>query len=217
MRLPEAIFSMIDCSLYYSDYKNITYIPMMLSTIGACLETFLLWGYSRQLWSLIAFALLYGSTAGGFSTLRPRFAAAIVNDETDTEQNLLVFGVLTAMRGVAIVSSGFISSSMLDGNAKTTSDFGVGKWSQLILYVGFMMLAASLGACGAFIRTNEAIVHEIYDPTDSLASETGAHAKSPRCGVGLIISMYEEHRSEETAETPRNMPAKVPKLIITKA
>lgn len=188
---------------------------MVLSTIGACLETFLIWGYSHQLWSLIAFALLYGSTAGGFSTLRVRFAAAIVNDETDTEQNLLVFGVLTAMRGVAIVASGFISSSMLDGNAKITSDFGAGKWSKLILYVGFMMLATSLGACGAFIRTNKATVHEIYDPADKLGNETDSHAKSPRCGVGLVISMYEEHRSEEMAETPQDISAKIPKLTVT--
>ena len=208
---------MIDCSSYHSDYKNITYTPMVLSTIGACLETFLIWGYSHQLWSLIAFALLYGSTAGGFSTLRLRFAAAIVNDETDTEQSLLVFGVLTAMRGVAIVASGFISSSMLGGNAKITSDFGVGKWSQLILYVGFMMLAASLGACGAFIRTNGTVVHEVYDPTDKLASETDSHIKSPRCGVGLVISMYEEHRSEETLEIHQCIPAEIPKLAITES
>ncbi len=190
---------------------------MVLSTIGACLETLLIWGYSRQLWSLIAFALLYGSTAGGFSTLRPRFAAAIVNDETDTEQNLLVFGVLTAMRGVAIVASGFISSSMLDGNAKITSDFGAGKWSQLILYVGLMMLAAGLGACGALIGTHKAIVHDIYDPADKLANETDSHAKSPRCGVGLVISMYEEHQSEKMAETPQDISAKIPKLTMTQS
>ena len=99
---------------------------MVLSTLGACLETFLIWGYSRQLWSLIAFVLLYGSTAGGFSTLRVRFAAAIANDDTDTEQNLLVFAVLTAMRGVAIVVSGFIWSSLLAGYAKLPSDVGGG-------------------------------------------------------------------------------------------
>ena len=188
---------------------------MVLSTIGACLETFLIWGYSRQLWSLIAFVLLYGSTAGGFSTLRIRFAAAIVNDDTDTEQELLVFGVLTAMRGVAIVVSGFIWSSMLEGNAKITSDYGAGKWSKLILYVGFMMLGASLGACGALIRTHKAIVHEVS--LDSLAEETSVHTENPRYGVGLIISMYDEHRIEETAETPKDETARMPKLIITKA
>ena len=206
---------MSDCSSYHSDYKNITYSPMVLSTIGACLETFLIWGYSRQLWSLITFVLLYGSTAGGFSTLRVRFAIAIVNDDTDTEQDLLVFAVLTAMRGVAIVVSGFIWASMLDGKAKITSDYGAGKWSKLILYVGFMMLAASLGGCGALIRTHKAIVHEVS--LDSLADETSAHTENPRYGVGLIISMYEEHRSEETAETPQGVSAKIPKLIITKA
>ena len=211
---------MADCSPYHSDSKNITYTPMVLSTIGACIETLLIWGYSRQVWSLIAFALLYGSTAGGFSTLRPRFAAAIANDEKDTEQNLLVFGVLTAMRGVAIVCSGFISSSILNENAKITSTFGVGKWSRLILYVGIMMLAASLGACGAFIRTHKATVDGIDEPADKLASETGAYTvttRSPRCGVGLVISMYEEHRSEEMVETPKDITAKVPKLTTIKA
>ena len=208
---------MIDCSSYQRDYKNITYTPMVLSTIGACLETLFIWGYSRQLWSLITFALLYGSTAGGFSTLRVRFAAAIANDDTDTEQNLLVYAVLTAMRGVAIVVSGFIWSSMLDGNAKITSDFGAGKWSQLIRYVGFMMLAAGLGACGALRGTRKGIMHEVYERAGSLADETDSHTRSSRCGVGLVISIYEEHRSEERLEIPQDVPAKIPKLIIKKS
>ncbi len=109
---------------------------------------------------------------------------------------------------------------MLDGFAKITSNSVVGECSRLILYVGIMMLTASLGACGAFIRTHKAIVDEIDDPADKLASEPGAHTvttKSPRCGVGLVLSMYEEHRSEEMTETPKDIIAKVPKLTITKA
>ena len=85
---------------------------MLLSTIGAGLQTLLMWGYSQKLWSLAIFVLLYGGTAGGFSILRPRFAAAIVNNSSDKEQSILVFAVLTAMRGIAIVCSRFVSPGL---------------------------------------------------------------------------------------------------------
>ena len=64
-------------------------------------------------------------------------------------------------------------------------------------------LGARLGAGGALIRTHKAVVHEVS--LESLANETSGHTENARYGVGLIISMYDEHRSEE-----------MPKLIITK-
>ena len=47
-----------------------------------------------------------------------------------------------------MISSGLISSPMLDGNATIISNVEVGKCSRSILIVGVMMLAASLGGVG---------------------------------------------------------------------
>lgn len=135
-----------------SDYKELTFTPLLFSTVCASLETFMLWGYSNKFWSLIVFVLLYGATAGGFGVLRLRFSAAIVSDESDRAQGLLVLSLLTAIRGVAVVTSGYVASGLLNESAKLTDGFGVGKWSKVILFVGSMMLVASLGIVGGLFQ-----------------------------------------------------------------
>lgn len=175
----------------------------MLSTIGAGLQTLLLWGYSQHLWSLAIFVLLYGGTAGGFSILRPRFAAAIVNNWSDKEQSILVFAVLTAMRGVAIVCSGFVSPGLVDEDARATSGFGAGKWSHIILFVGVMLLISSFGALGAFIKASKTADVQTTKTAETIESGSSveiANEKGPRSGVGLVISMYEEDLSGKVIE-----------------
>jgi MFS family permease len=125
---------------------------MLAGTIGAAVEVLVIWSYARDLWSLVIFAILYGATSGGYAVLRPRFADAIVGDETDKEQNLLVFGVLTALRGAAIIASGFIAEIQLDEAAEITSGYGGGKWRGVILYTGIVMLCSSLGGLDWFAR-----------------------------------------------------------------
>ena len=96
---------------------------MLISTIGANLEIFLIWGSGREFWSLSMFALAFGSTAGEFAGLRPRFAAEIVGDQDEQDnQSLLVFATLTASRGAAVR-----------------------------VYTDTVMLAASFGAVGIFV------------------------------------------------------------------
>lgn len=125
---------------------------MLISTIGASLEALLIWGFARNLWSLVLFSLAFGSTAGGFAVLRPRFAAAIVGDEGEQDrQSLLIFAVLTASRGAAIVGSGFIMTDLV-GQGQETRGYGGGRqWRDLIIYTGVVMLVASLGAVGMFV------------------------------------------------------------------
>jgi MFS family permease len=125
---------------------------MLVGTVGAAVEVLVIWSYARDLWSLVIFAILYGATSGGYAVLRPRFADAIVGDETDKEQNLLVFGVLTALRGAAIIASGFIAEIQLDEATEITRGYGGGKWRDVILYTGIVMLCSSLGGLGWFAR-----------------------------------------------------------------
>ncbi|KAH0230820.1 hypothetical protein KCV06_g6228, partial [Aureobasidium melanogenum] len=99
---------------WLADWRKSYYIPMLISTIGASLEALLIWGFARSLWSLSIFALAFGSTAGGFAVLRPRFASEIVGDQDEQDnQSLLVFAILTASRGSAIIGSGFIMKTFV--------------------------------------------------------------------------------------------------------
>ena len=125
---------------------------MVFSTFGSGLEALLGWGFSQKVWSIVIFSLLYGGTAGGFAVLRPRFATAIVGNDDNKEQSLLIFGVLTALRGGAIIASGFIAATQLDESVKVIPGYGAGKWLRVIVYTGVTMIVASFGALSVFIK-----------------------------------------------------------------
>lgn len=126
---------------------------MLGGTIGASVEVLAIWGFTRNLWSFVVFAILYGATSGGYAVLRPRFAEAIVANEKDKQQTLLVFGILTALRGAAIIASGFVVATQLNEEAAVTSGYGAGKWRNVILYTGIVMFASSLGGLGWFTKS----------------------------------------------------------------
>lgn len=138
--------------LRHSDWRKSYYIPMLISTVGASLEALLIWGLARNLWSLSIFAMAFGSTAGGFAVLRPRFAAEIVGDQEEQDnQSLLVFAILTASRGSAIVGSGFTMKSLVHEGRPTEGWGGGPAWSHLVIYTGAIMFAASFGALDSFV------------------------------------------------------------------
>jgi len=128
---------------------------MLISTIGAGLEVFLIWGFARNLWPLSLFALAFGSTAGGFAVLRPRFAAEIVGDQDEQDnQSLFVFAILTASRGSAIIGSGLIMKTLVHEGDPTKGWGGGQAWSNLVIYTGTVMFVASLGAVGTVVGPN---------------------------------------------------------------
>jgi hypothetical protein len=83
---------------------------MLISTIGAVLAVLCIWGFAKTMWSLCLFSLVFGGTAGGFAVLRPRVADAIVGNENNNEQSMLIFSTLTALRGSSIIACGFVST-----------------------------------------------------------------------------------------------------------
>ncbi|KAH0365332.1 MFS general substrate transporter, partial [Aureobasidium melanogenum] len=137
---------------WLADWRKSYFVPMLISTIGASLEALLIWGFARSLWLLSLFAIAFGSTAGGFAVLRPRFAAEIVGDQDEQDnQSLLVFAILTASRGSAIIGSGFIMKTFVH-EGKSNKGWGGGKaWSGFVIYTGVIMFAASFGAVGMFV------------------------------------------------------------------
>lgn len=136
----------------HSDWRKSYYIPMLISTIGASLEALLIWSFARSLWSLSIYALAFGSTAGGFAVLRPRFAAEVVGDQDEQDnQSLLVFAILTASRGSAIIGSGFIMKTFVHEGWSNKGWGGGPAWSSLVIYTGVIMFATSFGAVGMFV------------------------------------------------------------------
>lgn len=71
---------------------------------------------------------------------------------------MLIFGIFTAVRGIAIVSSGFVTEALVLEYSSDLNGYGLGtKWRSLILYTGITMTVASLGALGKFVPFSKKI------------------------------------------------------------
>ncbi|KZF24039.1 MFS general substrate transporter [Xylona heveae TC161] len=136
-----------------ADYNGF-YVPMLISTVGSGVETLAIFANAHVYGVLIVYALLYGATAGGFSVLRPRFAAAILgpDESSSKEKALLIFGILTCFRGIAILVSGFVADALIDPKKSVNKTYGSGgKWRPLIIFTAVAMLVASLAALAKFV------------------------------------------------------------------
>lgn len=67
-------------------------------------------------------------------------------------KSMLIFGVFTAVRGTAILASGFITVALVHEDSEDVSGWGNGRrWRDLMIYTGVIMTASSLGALGKFV------------------------------------------------------------------
>lgn len=108
-----------------------------IATVGATLSVFLLWGLATSLPLLCIFSLLYGLTAGGFSST---WAGCIteVKKANDRAEPGLVFGLWAAGRGIGSVVSGPLSEALVSGkpwSGEAALGYGSG-YGLLIIFTG---------------------------------------------------------------------------------
>jgi MFS family permease len=99
------------------DRTHIT-TAILLSTIGALLSVFILWGLASSTGMLVAFAITYGFFAGSFSTTWSGIITEIVTSKPDTQPSL-VFGFLAMGRGIGSICSGPISDVLVHMSASS--------------------------------------------------------------------------------------------------
>jgi len=133
---------------YVSDITDI-HLPLFLSSFLGALCAFFLWGMGNTINMLIAFALIYGLLAGGYTTLYPRFSQAVAPD--DEHMDLTVYGVLLFQRGLGNVVAGPVSSAlvMLD---RPLVGYGLGRYEGVVLYVGVTLVCSSFGVLGKLCK-----------------------------------------------------------------
>lgn len=134
---------------YISDWVNI-YLPLLCSTLGSSIIVILNWGFSKSLASLILFSLLYGSFAGGYSTLYSRFVTSLTKHPAT---GLWVYSIFELQRGVSSIIGGLITAPLVRGPVK--HEYGMGKYRSLILGIGAAFLISSLGGLGWFLDRHE--------------------------------------------------------------
>ncbi|KAL2044944.1 hypothetical protein N7G274_002719 [Stereocaulon virgatum] len=127
-----------------SDKLHVTTVILM-STIGATLSVFLLWGLSASLPLLCIFSIMYGLSAGGFSSTWTG-ATQEIRKRDDNAELGMVFGLLAAGRGIGSVVSGPLSEALLSDQpwrGEATLGYGTG-YGPLIVFTGITAM------CGGF-------------------------------------------------------------------
>lgn len=86
---------------------------ILISTVGSALSVFLFWDTAIFLPLLCVFSLMYGLFADGFTSTYTGVIREVQNQERGTEAGML-FGFLSAGRGVGSVLSGPLSEALLN-------------------------------------------------------------------------------------------------------
>lgn len=117
-------------------------LVILASTLCAALSTFFLWGFSKSLAQLIPFALLYGFSAGGWSSTWSRFGSAVGGENMKLSST--AFSLMGTSRGIGNVLAGPIASALL----KNTDDlhYGARNYGPLIIFTGATLMASAVGS-----------------------------------------------------------------------
>lgn len=123
---------------------------LIISTMGATLATFLLWGLASNLATLYAFCILYGLFASSYVSIWPAMTRDIISsamsaDESPAGENraasydpIMILGVMTAGRGLSNVVSGPLSEALIKNlpwKDEAASAWGSG-YGPLIVFTG---------------------------------------------------------------------------------
>ncbi|KAI4693293.1 uncharacterized protein J4E88_001664 [Alternaria novae-zelandiae] len=114
---------------------------ILISTIGAMISTFLIWGFSTSLPPLLIFCFTYGLFAGSFANTWPGIMRA-VQTSTGQMESSMVFSFLCMGRGIGNIVSGPISEALI--KTGTLGEHGLygTQYGSLVVWTG---VSAALG------------------------------------------------------------------------
>ena len=130
---------------YLSDRKLPLNILTASSTVIAGVAVYSAWGVASSFGVLVAFAIVYGCFAAGYTALWARMGSAISSEPTTA---FAAFGILNLEKGIGNVLAGPIGGALLTG-AVEIGNYGAKKYEVVILFTGSCMLlsAATLALC----------------------------------------------------------------------
>jgi MFS family permease len=118
---------------------------MLVVAVVSMLNIFIFWGLSLNLPMLLVFAVIYGMSAGGFSTMWSGMMKEIQKKFINTNTGIL-FGTFAAGRGIGAVVSGPLSEALLKTHTwQGSGGFGYGTgFGTLIVFTGTTAAAGSI-------------------------------------------------------------------------
>ncbi|KAJ8080228.1 hypothetical protein PM082_017058 [Marasmius tenuissimus] len=168
--------AMLNGSSFFSGlamgYLSDKWSPWLLAVTtlaSTSLVTFILWGvFSTTFGGLLAFGIVYGLLAGGWSSLWSSFIRPFGRD--DPRVVTLIFGYLGLSRGIGNILSTPISSALSNHSNMSTSipspgptGFSVdnGKYEKMILYAGSCFAGAALVSVMGWVSDRKARLQEV--------------------------------------------------------
>ncbi|OAL54938.1 MFS general substrate transporter [Pyrenochaeta sp. DS3sAY3a] len=122
-------------------------IGILISTVGAVLSVFLLWGFSTSLPVLFVFSSVYGLFAGSFANTYPGIIRTVQRSTGQMEASM-IYGFLCLGRGIGNVMSGPVSEALI----KVGTVGGVGlygtRYGSLVLFTGIAVAFGGVGVVG---------------------------------------------------------------------
>ncbi|KAJ6491895.1 MFS general substrate transporter, partial [Mycena sanguinolenta] len=135
---------------YLSDQFN-PWILALANLLATSAATFILWGVcSHSFGWLMAFGIVYGGLAGGWSSMWAGFVRPLAND--DVGLSTMLYGYLLLSRGIGNIVSNPISTklqvyrrahSLTSSLERTGFDVADGRFRNVIIYVGTCFAAGS--------------------------------------------------------------------------
>lgn len=132
---------------YLSDRTSNVLVLVFASSFIPSVAAFTLWGLAKSLAPLIIFSIVYGWFAGGFVVLWSKFATDLTEDPLTAQD---IFGILAFEKGIGNILTGPVSAALTTG--RVDRGYGLGKYADLIVFLGASMFASSLGIFGWPLR-----------------------------------------------------------------
>lgn len=117
---------------------------LFISTVGASFATFLLWGFTTTLPSLLIYCAAYGLFAGSYTSAWTGLMRQMTTDDTisnryscESTDPVMVLSVLAAGRGIGSMLSGPLSQALVGGfwSVHTYGAYGT-KYGPLVIFTG---------------------------------------------------------------------------------
>ncbi|KZT57500.1 MFS general substrate transporter [Calocera cornea HHB12733] len=121
-------------------------LVVVLAGVGSALSAFLLWGFGSNIGMIFAFVVVFGVTAGGFSSIFAPVGAAVFGKKTDFVSAGVIPGYLGALRGIAAIVGPIVSASLYSPNEPPLSGaYGLHGFGRMEIFVGTMTAITIVG------------------------------------------------------------------------
>ncbi|KAI1844421.1 hypothetical protein JX266_009308 [Neoarthrinium moseri] len=124
---------------HLSDRFNNVYILVFITTFVSAVASFCIWGFAQSLAPLLVFAIIFGFFGGAYVVFWPKFALL-------SKDHLLLYGLMAFGKGIGNIATGPVTARML--TLPTSPGYGLGTYKTVIVYLGTLLFASSLGIAG---------------------------------------------------------------------